>query len=404
MSSAIFQDVARYLDELKSGKLLLTLDWEQWLGIDPPYAEARYSKSPVTARFQRNGYDWDIHGSLYRPETEADGSVAAVIFHGGAGSEWAMDETPDGRPSIASILASQGFKVLALTYPGHYPPGGVWAAAIEDRLPIYLLDTELAREETLDRTLKCTFNVILQGAAQLVDEHLAGRRILAFGHSTGGPMAAHLHRFSHETRVVGIIGYGSGGPDGWRKEWRETTGAEPEKEFPLDLISRRSAESFRNAGYEDPADLCPWINAEAFFARTANLRSHFKTGLCDNQHRAAVGMLKSSASRTGLPEAEYLDHLQDPDPAWLRSIGVLLVVGENDRGHWLRGDHPEHKREMFMARKYAGYSDRTHVVVIPRYGHFGYASLYNEKIVYLWLWAHRQGYFDDSGGPLSGVA
>lgn len=397
MSPATSPAVTRYLEGLRSRELLLALDWKQWLAVDPPYADVPYLKSGVSARFHRNGYDWDIHGSLYSPETEVDGDVAVVVFHGGAGSEWAMDETPDGRPSIASLLASQGFKVLVLTYPGHYPPGGVWTTSIAERMPVYLLDTELSAEETLDRNLKCTFNVILQGAGQLVDEHLAGRRILAFGHSTGGPMATHLHRFSRETRVVGIIGYGSGGPDGWRKEWREATGAEQDKEYPQDLISRRSAESFARSGYEDPADLCPWGDAAGFFARTANLRSHFKTGLCDNQHRAAVGMLESCASRTGLPEAEYLDHLQDPDPAWLRSIGVLLLVGENDRGHWLRGDRIEHKREMFMAGKYAAHSGRTHVVLIPRHGHFGYASLHNEKIVHLWLWAYRQGYFDDRG-------
>jgi hypothetical protein len=29
----------------------------------------------------------------------------------------------------------------------------------------------------------------------------------------------------------------------------------------------------------------------------------------------------------------------------------------------------------------------------PRYG-LGYAERYNEKIAYLWLWAHKAGYFD----------
>lgn len=84
---------------------------------------------------------------------------------------------------------------MSLTYPGHYPPGGIWKAPVAERMPIYLLDRDLPMDEILDRNLKCTFNTILQGAGLLTDQCLAGRDILAFGHSTGGPMAAHLTRF-----------------------------------------------------------------------------------------------------------------------------------------------------------------------------------------------------------------
>jgi len=47
-----------------------------------------------------------------------------------------------------------------------------------------------------------------------------------------------------------------------------------------------------------------------------------------------------------------------------------------------------------MGRKYAATTRGAHVVLIPRYGHVGYSELYNEKIAYLWLWAHKHGYFD----------
>ena len=80
----------------------------------------------------------------------------------------------------------------------------------------------------------------LQGAGLLTDEHFAGREIIAFGHSTGGPMAAHLTRFSKKAKVIGIVGFGSGGPDGWRLEWRDKTGAEKYAEKPIDHVSRRS--------------------------------------------------------------------------------------------------------------------------------------------------------------------
>jgi pimeloyl-ACP methyl ester carboxylesterase len=386
--------IERYLDGLNSSELLLKLTWDEWLAIQPPYSDGKFTTADATARYQRNGYDWDMHGTLFTPEKETDPRRGFVFFHGGAGSEKIMDLTPDGRPGLARVLAAQGFKVLALTYPGHYPPGGVWKRPIPERNPIYFLDRDLPLEEIHDRNLKCTFNVILQGAGLLTDQNFAGREIIAFGHSTGGPMAAHLTRFSKKTKVIGIVGFGSGGPDGWRKEWREKTGAEKYHEIPLEQVSRRSPDSFKNSGYVDPEDLTPWGGAEDYIRLVSPLRSQMKTSLCDNQHNAAVGILEEYPKRTGLSREEYFDHLQEPDPNWLKTIRVLLVAGENDKGHWVRGDRLEDKREMFMGAKYAAATRGAHVVLIPRYGHVGYAELHNEKIAYLWLWAYKSGYFD----------
>lgn len=384
----------KFLAGLKSDEILLKLSWDEWLRLQPPYADRNFTPADATVRYRRNGYEWDMHGTLYSPQRETDPLRAFVFFHGGAGSEKIMDLTPDGRPGLARALAAQGFKVLALTYPGHYPPGGVWKQPITERNPIYLFDRDLPEEEIRDRNLKCTFNVILQGAGLLTDQNLAGREIIAFGHSTGGPMAAHLTRFSKKTKIIGIVGFGSGGPDGWRKEWREKTGAETYVEKPIDHVARRSPDSFKKSGYIDPEDLTPWGGADDYIRLVSPLRSQMKTSLCDNQHNAAVGILDEYVKRTGLPREEYFDHLQEPDRDWLKTIRVLLTVGENDKGHWVRGDKLEHKREMFMGAKYAAASRGAHVVLIPRYGHVGYAELHNEKIAYLWLWAHKANYFE----------
>jgi hypothetical protein len=385
----------KYLDGLKAGELLLKLTWDEWLAIAPPYSDGKFAAADATVRYQRNGYDWDMHGTLYTPEKETGPRRAFVFFHGGAASEKIMDLTPDGRPGLARVLASQGFKVLALTYPGHYPPGGVWQQSIPERKPIYLFDRDLSDSEIFDRNLKCTFNVILQGAGLLTDNYLAGREIIGFGHSTGGPMAAHLTRFSKKTKVIGLVGFGSGGPDGWRKEWRDKTGAEKYVEKPIDHVSKRSPDSFKASGYVDPEDLTPWGGADDYIRLVSPLRSQMKTSLCDNQHNAAVGILEEYPKRTGLPREEYFDHLQDPHPNWLKTIRVLLVAGENDKGHWVNSGAPlENKREMFMGAKYAATTRGAHVVLIPRYGHVGYAELYNEKIAYLWLWAFKSGYFE----------
>jgi len=385
---------AKFLAGLKSNELLLRLTWDEWLGVEVPYDSNSVTTADAWIRYHRNGYDWDMHGTVYMPEKERDPRRAFVFFHGGAGSEKIMDLTPDGRPGLARVVASQGFKVLALTYPGHYPLGGIWQQAIPERNPIYLKDRDLPKDEIADRNLKCNFNVIEQGAGLLTDEHLAGREIIAFGHSTGGPMAAHLTRFSKKTRVVGIVGFGSGGPDGWRLEWRNKTGAEKYSEKSVDHVSRRSPDSFKESGYVDPEDLTPWGGADDYIRLVSPLRSQMKTSLCDNQHNAAIGILEEYPKRTGLPREEYFDHLQEPDPNWLKTIRVLLTVGENDKGHWVRGDKLEDKREMFMGAKYAAVTRGAHVVLIPRYGHVGYAELYNEKIACLWLWAYKQGYFD----------
>jgi hypothetical protein len=385
--------VETVLSGLAGTGLLTRLTWADWLTIAPPYRSTGIRRREVTARYRRNGYDWDICATLYCPAREVDPDLAFVFFHGGSGSARGKDETPDGRPGIATVLATQGFTVLSLTYPGHYPPGGIWTVPIAERQPVYLLDQNLSAEEVRDRNLKCTFNVILQGAGLLVDAHLAGRRLLAFGHSTGGPMAAHLTRFTAAAQVVGIVGFGSGGPDGWRGQWREATGAESHKEQPLDFVARQTAEGFRRAGYQDPPELCPWGGAEAYVAWGARVRSQIKTGLRFNQHRAALPALERYPALTELPAEEYLDHLQDPDPAWLASIAVLLLVGEADRGHWLCGETIEQKLEMYMTARYAEQARRARLVVVPRLGHYGFASLHNEKIAYLWLWALCKGFF-----------
>ncbi len=393
MNHPISPAFQKILDRLTQDELLIKLDWEDWQEVIPPYEGVSFSQRDVFTRFNRNGYDWDIQGILYSPEKEVDPSVAVVMFHGGAGSAYGKDKTPDGRPGLPRILASQGFKVLNLTYPGHFPPGGVWKDNVATRQPWYLLDKKLDNSEIYDRNLKCTFNVILQGAAQLVDKNLAGKKIFAHGHSTGGPMAAHLYRFTKKCIVVGILGWGSGGPDGWRKEWRDKTGAEDDGRKNFDQMSRRSIKAFSDAGYVSDPEICPWGGPEGFVKWAEPIRSQMKTGLCDNQHMVVLDLLEKYPKITGLPKEEYFDHLQDPDPEWLKSISVLLMVGGDDKGHWVAGKTEEEKREVFMGRKYKAAGTRVHVLYVPKYGHYGMMELYNERIAYTWLWAFKNKYF-----------
>ena len=385
--------VTKLLDDLRSPSLFSEYSWDDWLTISPPYEDVDFSTTDVTTRFSRNGYEWDIHALLYRPRKEVDNSVAILVIHGGAGSARGKDTTPDGRPGISRVLAAQGFTVLSVDYVGHYPLGGIWTIPVAERKPIYLLDRNLSDDEILDRNRKCTFNVHVQGTAQLVDEHLTGRRLLGFGHSTGGPMTVALHAFTKTAKVIGLIGFGSGGPQGWRKDWLEVT-EQTYRDFPVGHISRRSVKAFRDAGYEGPPEVCPWGGAEGYVHWANYARSQIKTGLCDNQLLGAVKKLEEYSPLTGLPREEYLDYLDEQDPKWLASIGVLLLCSENDRPHWIIGDRLEDKYDVFMGRKYAQHTPRVQVIYVPKYSHYGMQELYNEKIGYVWLWAWKAGFFE----------
>jgi hypothetical protein len=41
----------------------------------------------------------------------------------------------------------------------------------------------------------------------------------------------------------------------------------------------------------------------------------------------------------------------EPDADWLKAIKVLRTVGENDKGHWVRGECLEDKQGMLMGAK-----------------------------------------------------
>jgi hypothetical protein len=75
--------IEQYLDSLNSRELLLKLTWDEWLAIQPPYPDGKFTTADATARYQRNGYDWDMHGTLFTPEKETDPRRGFVFFMAG---------------------------------------------------------------------------------------------------------------------------------------------------------------------------------------------------------------------------------------------------------------------------------------------------------------------------------
>lgn len=369
-------------------------EFQQWIDVPDPFpAHVPWTIKTVHTRFTRNGFDWDIRGSLLVPAREAMPGIGFVLLHGGAGSEMECVETPDRRPGLAALLAERGFRSLSISFPGHLPIEGYWSEPVETRQPKYIFDRQLSNEEIARRNLVCTYNTIVQGAAHLVDAHMSGYRLVSFGHSTGGPMSISLARFARTARIIGIAGWGSGGPDGWYREWDAAVQSKADADKTIGTVARRTVESFRHAGYEDDPDLCPWGSAERYFEWAFKYKAQFKTCLCDNQHGGSVEQLLKYEQVTGVNRLEYIDHLFDPDPAFLSSISVLLLTGTRDKNHWQQGETDHNRLEMFMARKFAARTRRTRLIVVPRFGHFGFVGAHNQAIVHAWLGALKDGFF-----------
>src|SRR5437773_9594131 len=100
----------KFLTGLKSNDLLLRLTWDEWLAMEAPYNATQLTTADAWTRYHRNGYDWDMHGTLYTPEKETDPRRALVSFNGGPGSETIINMPPDGRPGLARARAAQGSK------------------------------------------------------------------------------------------------------------------------------------------------------------------------------------------------------------------------------------------------------------------------------------------------------
>ncbi len=393
----IHPSIESILSGLQGRDWLLKPDWATYTGIEAPWASVGFEETEVRHRFRRYDYEWDIHGRLYLPAREAAPGWAFVLIHGGGVNELDFQQTPDGRPGLARVLAAQGFKVLTPSYPGLWSPGGLWRRPISERRPVYLFDREIVEAEYHDRVLKATYQMYMQGITALVEQNLAGSKLLVMGHSTGGPMAADLYEKLTATRVAGIVGWGSGGFDGWISDWNNATGA-PRMSFgerPLGGMIFRTVEEYRHAsGYEDEPDLTPWGRMEERFELTQHLSPGFNPELQVVSHQLDLPRLQQYAQASGLPLNEYTAHYREPDPAFLRDLKVLLMVGENDKHHWKAGgERPEQRQDGFIAQRYAERCSSAHLMVIPRYTHMGHWALHNEKLAYLWLWALKRGYF-----------
>ncbi|MHA2405475.1 MAG: alpha/beta fold hydrolase [Candidatus Hermodarchaeia archaeon] len=363
-----------FLEFLQRDALMWQPSWDQYLHIDPPFPQTSFDVQEVSARYHRNGYDWDIHGKLYTPNREVVSNTAIVMVHGGSVNESTFDRVPSNRPGWARIVAAQGFRVLTLSHPGLWPPGGVWPKNPAERKPFFLLDQAIDSRELEDRLLKYSFNLVVHGIATLMDQNLAGRKVFAFGHSIGARLVVDLWRFMHAAHVTGLLGFGSLGPKIWEYELQtkleQQTGVmSPSEPTPTRQRLTRFLSILPETG--KPRIFLPVIRTPI--------------------------ELEACAKLTGLPRDEYFDNTltQAPDASWLSRIKVLLLIGENDTLRYWRKDRPlEDRLAYHIATRYAETTAGTRLVIVPRFTHTGHLEPQSENMTYLWLWAIKSGWFD----------
>jgi pimeloyl-ACP methyl ester carboxylesterase len=316
-----------------------------------------------------------------------------VLVHGGSANLYEFFVTPRNDPGLGQFLA-QKLNVLLVTIPGNYRAGG-WMEPPEFRSPQYLLDKDLAPGEVSLRNAIFTNALILTGLKRLISAHLDGD-LLIVGHSTGGELsflAAGDKELGPRCRGR-FLGWGSGGPSRWRREWEVATERRARKlremaTFPfVSHLRKRGAEEYVGSGYVGKLNPCegatPLATASDWLIREGRRRPNFKQVLQDVEHSEAVelrerfeGEIREVASIAPLSidvEAVLRDLMVPvPEPVgpWQR---MAWVVGRADRGHWNEGaGHVA--REMFVRDRFAascpGVAAQVVVVDAPltHYGH-----------------------------------
>ncbi|MDF1553648.1 MAG: hypothetical protein P1P84_11330 [Deferrisomatales bacterium] len=345
-------------------------------------------------RYVHYGLPWDITGLRLESRDPGAGSRPwIVLVHGGSANFYEFFVTPRNAPGLGQFLA-QRQNVLLVTIPGNYRPGG-WTQCAEARAPQYLLDQDLPPEEVALRNAVYTNALVFAGLKDLIREHLDGD-VLVVGHSTGGELAFLAAGDGDLGPRCGgrFLGWGSGGPSHWRRDWERATGRRERKLRELaayPLVSRlrtRGAAEYARSGYVgelNPCDGATDLERSAdWLAREARRRPNFKQVLQDVEHGAVVelrerfeGELRTAiAVAPGAMDGEavvrdLLAPAPEPVVPWAR---MAWVVGRADRGHWNEG--AEHlARERFVRDRFAtswpGVSAKVLLIDAPltHYGH-----------------------------------
>src|SRR5690606_35701178 len=162
-------------------------------------------------RFERYGFEWDITGLHLEPVQPLPGLPTIVVVNGGAANWYEFLCDPLNRPGLGQYLA-QRVPVLLVSIPGNYRHGGWTEDDYAERIPGYLLDRDVSKQEAALRNAVYTFQVVALGLRALVERAVHGPLVIV-GHSTGGELQFLLHDSPVRERTGGLsLGWGTGGP------------------------------------------------------------------------------------------------------------------------------------------------------------------------------------------------
>jgi hypothetical protein len=366
-----------------------------------PAREIGYKADWLVERFRRYNLDWDITAlRLTSLDPQAEDYPWLIVMNGGAANFYEFFVDLKNRPGWAQYLA-QKLNVMIVTIPGNFRYGG-WDKEIADpaRQPAYLLDGELAQDESDIRNAIFTNALIMQGVKALVSKHTKGD-ILLVGHSTSGEIALMgYHDPDLAPRLKGrFLGWGSGGParvDLLRsvrgKQVADRAGASPPGgKAPIAELERRDPGSYARgySGFLNPL-YQPGMShlqiAERWLSAEARRRPNFKQQLQNLEHGADLAQkgwvedqIEALLTKSGNPwRVPFEDVAQDLFAThYTRMDGFRRMVWTTahfDRNHWNPED-PMRSVEVFIANEYRAKNPEAEVRLInwdlpmTHYGH-----------------------------------
>jgi hypothetical protein len=348
------------------------------LGYDATWHQARY---------RVYGLDWDIAGLHLTPADPDPGLPTMVIINGGAANWYEFFLDPLNRPGLGQYLA-QRIPVLLLTIPGNYRHGGWTENRFDERIPAYLLDRDVSREEAAIRNAIYTFRVVTDGVRRIIGDVVDGRAVI-IGHSTGGEVQFILKESGLRGKLGDLsMGWGTGGPAGM-KTMREFRGVRDASDYlHVSRIRARTPDQY-SRGYLGPlnpfwdAEKSRQEMAEEWMGREQRRRAQFKQPLQDMEH-SSTNYLKPHIetqiretlkdNTLGVAADEVIDDLfmtmESPVPGYRKMIWTTASL---DTGHW--NEDLSEARELLIADEFREHNPDIQIRVLlfdvpmTHYGH-----------------------------------
>jgi pimeloyl-ACP methyl ester carboxylesterase len=328
-----------------------------------PPAALGYRVRWHVVRYPYYGLDWDVTGLELVPEKRFANMPTVAIIHGGSANWYEFFVDPFNRPGLGQYLA-QRVRVLLITIPGNYKPGG-WSKPVLERVPPYLLDGKFSEQEVRLRTSVFTTKLVAEGIRQLLERTTTGPLVVV-GHSTGGEIPFLLQTSSVGPRLGGMfLGWGSGGPARILEEDLPKTDTKPPPmKDPVWKLRVRSPEEYTNnysyVGPLNPVKAPTRLEvAKGWFARESQRRPQFKQLLQDAEHRPARGSLaevepqiRAAAKGSKVDVDRAIADLFSTHRVKLKGFRKMLwLVARQDGGHW-KADDPDASLEMVYATRF----------------------------------------------------